>query len=91
MESKQDPSWTDTNENPALESRRVRTQPCMVTLAPLGKFPLSAFFILTADMLWLISVGKAQDNKSSRAMGTVFLAQRHQILPESDLYEYSVK
>jgi len=39
-----------------LESLRVRTQPCTVTWVPVGIFPLSAFFMLTADMmLWLIS------------------------------------
>jgi len=44
-------------EKPALESLRVRTQPRIVTLDPVGISPLSALFILTVDMmLWLISV-----------------------------------
>ena len=60
-------------ENPALESLRVRTQPFTVTLVPVGIFPLSAFFMLTADMmLWLISDEVAQDNKSPGAVRTVF-------------------
>ena len=43
-------------ENPALESLRVRTQPCTLTWFPVGISPPSAFFMLTADMmLWLIS------------------------------------
>jgi hypothetical protein len=55
------------------ESLRVRTQPCTVTLVPVGIFPLSAFLILTADMmLWLISGEVAQDNKSPGAVRTVF-------------------
>ena len=73
MALKQDPSWTEMTENPALESLRVRTQPCIFTLVPVEIFPLSAFFILTADiMLWLISDYVAQDNKSPGAMRTVF-------------------
>ena len=61
------------NENPALESLRVRTQPCTLTMVPVGISPPSAFFILTADiMLWLISDEVAQDNKSPEAMRTVF-------------------
>ena len=47
--------------------------PWMLTLVPGKIFPLSAFLILTADMmLWLISDEVAQDNKSPGAMRTVF-------------------
>ena len=61
------------NENPALESLRVRTQPRILTLDPVGNSPLSAFFILTDDMmLWLISDEVAQDNKSPGTVRTVF-------------------
>jgi hypothetical protein len=60
-------------ENPALESLRVRTQPCILTFDPVGISPLSAFFMLTVDMIiWLISGEMAQDNKSPGAVRTVF-------------------
>jgi len=52
MGSKHEPSWTEINENPALESLRVRTQPCTVTLDPGEIVPLSAFLMLTADMMY---------------------------------------
>jgi hypothetical protein len=39
------------NENPALESLRVRTQPCTLIFEPVDISPLSAFFMLTADMI----------------------------------------
>jgi hypothetical protein len=48
IESKHDPSFTATNENPPFESRRVRTHPLTVTVSPTGTFPFSASTIMTS-------------------------------------------
>src|SRR3954470_13873316 len=50
MESKHDPSLTVMNENPPLLSRRVRTQPLIVTPEPSPGAPASASLIDTSLM-----------------------------------------
>ncbi len=45
--SKQEPSVTLTKDRPALESRRVRTQPRTVTVLPASSLPERAIFTLT--------------------------------------------
>ena len=45
--AKQEPSLTLTKLSPALESRRVRTQPRAVTSPPTGSLPVSACSTLT--------------------------------------------
>ena len=63
-----------------MESLRVRTQPCTLTRDPVEISPLSAFLILTADMmLWLISDEVAQDNKSPGAVRTVILSTERKL------------
>src|SRR5690242_17353325 len=51
MGSKQEPSLTLTNDRPALESRRVRTQPRTVTVLPASMAPERA--CLTLDKVGL--------------------------------------
>jgi hypothetical protein len=48
--AKQEPSLTLTNDSPALESRRVRTQPRTVTSPPAGSLPASACSTLAVVM-----------------------------------------
>src|SRR5688572_15247636 len=48
MGSNADPSCRWMKETPALESRRVRTQPRKVTVEPTGTFPASTCDTLTA-------------------------------------------
>src|SRR5690606_32569507 len=53
MGAKQEPSLTLTKLRPALESRRVRTQPRTVTSPPTGSLPASACSTLTVVMPWI--------------------------------------
>ena len=52
------------NEMPAFESRRVRTQPCTVTLDPMAVWPVSAALMVIVDMFELILLRETPNNKA---------------------------
>ena len=54
--SKQEPSVKLINENPCLESRRVRTQPFKVTSLPTGVVPASRSRTLSSVIITFLRV-----------------------------------
>jgi hypothetical protein len=58
------------NEIPALESRRVRTQPLTVTEEPVAVWPVSAALMVIVDMFELMFQQETPNNKAPVASRT---------------------